>query len=473
MNTVSTLDREELRKLTKDQLIDIIFELSEKLDAQATRIDALERAAARSASPFSKGKGKGAKKKPGRKKGKGPFCNRVEPKAMPSDQVETTKVPLESGKCPECGENLDVKVEVASTIDAPAMPPRVIERFEVETGECPSCGAKVRGRHPDLPADQFGACAHRVGVNVLARAFAMHYYSGMTLRKTAEAIGIITGIGITQGALTQQAKKLCGKDGCFGKAYLGLRREIRREPVVNTDDTGWRTGGLPSYLMGFFTPSVAVYQVRDRHRHQEVQEMLGEDFDAILGTDRGTSYEAKAFDLLEQQKCLSHLLKNLSDVEKTKRGRARCFTRDLKKTLRAALGLWREYSSGKIDMIEYRRRGGKIELKLSCQLRNRVLSDKDNQRMLDGIGMQHDRGRILLFLRHPEVEPTNNRAERGLRPAVIARKVSQCSRNKTGAGIFEVMKSITATLALRGQNIAAGLADLMTGGSMPAKVPSR
>ena len=89
--------------------------------------------------------------------------------------------------------------------------------------------------------------------------------------------------------------------------------------------------------------------------------------------------------------------------------------------------------------------------------------------MLDGIGMQHDRGRVFLFLRRPEVEPTNNRAERGLRPAVIARKVSQCSRNATGAGIIETMKSITATLALRGHDIAKGLTDLMRGGSMPAR----
>ena len=177
---------------------------------------------------------------------------------------------------------------------------------------------------------------------------------------------------------------------------------------------------------------LAVYQVRDRHRHQEVQEMLGEGFDGILGTDRGTSYEAQVFDELQQQKCLSHLLKNLSTVEKTKRGPARCFTQKIKKTLRSGLKLWKDYKAGEINEEEYRRRGKEIDEKLSYQLRDRMLTDEDNQRMLDGIGMQHDRGRVFLFLTHPEVEPTNNSAERGLRPAVIARKVSQCSRNATG-----------------------------------------
>ncbi len=65
--------------------------------------------------------------------------------------------------------------------------------------------------------------------------------------------------------------------------------------------------------------------------------------------------------------------------------------------------------------------------------RDRVLLDRDNQRLLDEIGWHHDRGNLLRFLENPSIEPTNNRAERALRPAVIARKVSQCSKNDEGA----------------------------------------
>ena len=46
------------------------------------------------------------------------------------------------------------------------------------------------------------------------------------------------------------------------------------------------------------------------------------------------------------------------------------------------------------------------------------------------IGGHHDRGNLLRSLHEPTtVEPTNNAAERALRPAVIARKVSHCSKN--------------------------------------------
>ena len=91
----------------------------------------------------------------------------------------------------------------------------------------------------------------------------------------------------------------------------------------------------------------------------------------------------------------------------------------------------------------------------------------DNQRLPEGIGMQNGRGRVLLFLKHPEIEPTDNRTERGLRPAEIARKVLQCSKNVAGAKIYETMKSVTETLKLRNKNVARSLTDLFKGHPLP------
>ena len=72
-----------------------------------------------------------------------------------------------------------------------------------------------------------------------------------------------------------------------------------------------------------------------------------------------------------------------------------------------------------------------------------------------------------MFLLEPRIEPTNNRAERGLRPAVIARKVSQCSKNPRGAHTYEVLKSIFTTLALRTPNAASSFAALLRGEAFP------
>ncbi|RYD30073.1 MAG: hypothetical protein EOP86_20620, partial [Verrucomicrobiaceae bacterium] len=97
---------------------------------------------------------------------------------------------------------------------------------------------------------------------------------------------------------------LCAPGAVLRAAYEELREAVRASPVVNTDDTGWRIGGAAAFLMGFFTPLPAVFQIRRRHRHQEVVEMLGACFAGLPGTDRGTSYEAEALDTVEQQKCL-------------------------------------------------------------------------------------------------------------------------------------------------------------------------
>jgi transposase len=466
-------DRDELENLSVTELVSLVRRLLERVEALEAENASLReqlRAAKRPGAPFSKGAGPGPPKKPGRIRGKDRFERRGEPVPGPADRVEELRAPLDSPDCPRCGARLEVTESVATVEDTPPEPVRIIRRFRVERGTCAVCGWSGRGRHADLAPGQHGATAHRTGPQVMARALTLHYHFGLPLCKVPAVIGAATGIALSQSALTQAAAALCAPGAVLHTAYDGLREEVRASPVVNTDDTGWRIGGAAAFLMGFFTPLLAVFQIRWRHRHQEVVEILGACFAGLLGTDRGTSYEAGALDTVEQQKCLSHLLKNLSAVEETKTGRALAFTKELKATLREAIKLWRDHRTGECAPEPYRERGRIIRQKLDRQLRDRRLRDPDNQRLLDGIGLQHDNGRVLLFLERPEIEPTNNRAERGLRGAVIARKVSHCSKNERGARTYEVMKSITATLALRGHRVCRALADMISGRPMPLAV---
>ena len=57
------------------------------------------------------------------------------------------------------------------------------------------------------------------------------------------------------------------------------------------------------------------------------------------------------------------------------------------------------------------------------------------------------RGRVLLFLHDPTIEPTNNRGERSLRGAVIVRKLSHGSKNERGAEAFVGFTSVIQTAA--------------------------
>jgi hypothetical protein len=66
--------------------------------------------------------------------------------------------------------------------------------------------------------------------------------------------------------------------------------------------------------MAFDTDDATVYQVRPRHRHQEVQEVVPTDYQGVMVTDRGRSYEAYRFSRVKQQTCLAHLQKTLSTL---------------------------------------------------------------------------------------------------------------------------------------------------------------
>jgi len=59
------------------------------------------------------------------------------------------------------------------------------------------------------------------------------------------------------------------------------------------------------------------------------------------------------------------------------------------------------------------------------------------------------REHLFTFFEHPEVDPTNNLAERQLRPAVIARKLSCGNKTQAGRDSWQILSSIAATCSQR------------------------
>lgn len=489
---LQSLDRTALIQIIETMATDYAELLAERdvLRAKIKEQEEQLRDTKRAKAPFSKGQRKPNPKRPGRKSrkagDKGVFTNRPAPEPKEADQLQAIDVPLEIDrrKCPKCGCDLETHNETCTTEDIPATPARIILTFTVEVGACPRCGHIERGKNPNLGRNQNGANAHQVGPNFKAQALALHYHTGLPLRKVPEVMELATGIKITQSALTQTALTLSRGASCEGHAagkpgatdgllrahYAALRCGVEKSKKANTDDTGWRINAVLAFLMGFFTQDTEYFQIRYRHRHQEVQEVVGQNYEGLLGNDRGPSYEAKALERVRMQKCLSHILKNLSEVEKTKTGRAKHFSTKLKETLKAGIDLWNKLEKGEITRKAYDNRGRQLEESLSHQLRDREMSDRDNQRLLDGLGLQLDKGRLTLFLSYPEIEPTNNVAERGLRGPVIARKVSHCSKNVAGAEATSVLRSIFGTLVLRTKNkiaAVAAFAGLLRGEAFP------
>ena len=132
-----------------------------------------------------------------------------------------------------------------------------------------------RVRHADA-VDRYGASAHRVGRRVMAAAHVLHYGVGVPVRKVPAVLRALTGVELSQGAISQDALRRAR--GAVGDAYHKLRGSVRASPLVHTDDTRWRVDGGPAFLMAFETDEATVYQVRARHRNEEVREVVPSDY---------------------------------------------------------------------------------------------------------------------------------------------------------------------------------------------------
>jgi transposase len=438
-----------------------VEELLAENAALRAQLDRLASDSKRQAAPFSSGQRKAQPKRPGRKPGRGNFTFRT----LPTPDQWTAppiEVRLPDPACPCCGEPLhEQRVDLAAVTDLPPQPRPTVQPYRVWVYRCATCETTVRAPHPDLAPDQFGATAHRMGPRVMAAAHATHYGLGVPVRKVPAVLQLYTGVGLTQSAITQDALRRAS--GPIGSLYRALRDGVPQAEVVYTDDTGWRVGGERAHLMIFETDTATVFQVRARHRNEEVREMIGDDYPGVLVTDRGKSYDARELEGVKQQKCIPHALRSINQVLEIKQGRARHFGSRLKVLLKEGLLLWHEYHDHRGQLAGFEVRVRQHKAAVTRHLKPRRLVDADNQRLLDQFGGHHARGNLLRFLEDPRVEPTNNRSERGFRFAVIQRKVSQCSKTAGGAEAFAAFASVIKTAMRQGQDVVERLSALFRG----------
>jgi hypothetical protein len=248
--------------------------LNESASLEA-RLEQARRRSHRLAAPSS-GDGRAAHpERPGRKPGQGPFTSRPAPEPD-SAMGPPVDVRLAEPICPCRGLTPDLDgIEAASTTEVPPRPRPIVRTYRVHVYRCPPCGTRTRAPHPDLAADQYGATAHRPGSRVVATAHVLHCGSGVPVREVPRILRILTGVEPTRSAITRGAPRRAA--GGIGREYEDLRDQIARAPAVHADDTGWRIGGAPALLMTFETDTAAVYQARDRHRDEEVREVIPAD----------------------------------------------------------------------------------------------------------------------------------------------------------------------------------------------------
>ena len=446
------------RPPTYDELVDLTRRQARQLDELRAEVERLKaeleqsrRAGKRQAAPFSKGSPKADPKRPGRKAGH-PASHRPVP---PPEQVDRTiEVPLPPN-CPECHTPLNeapVTIRDQYQIDLPEPKP-VVTRFRVPVARCPACHRRVQGRHPEQTSDALGSAAVQYGPRLLGLAADLKHRLGVSYRKCSSVLLTLTGVVVASAALVRSGHRL---RKLAQPSYDRLVEAASKSAVQHVDETGWKIGGRSAWLWVFADEKVTLYRIRKSRAHDVVVEVLGEEFGGVLVSDCFLAYDPLPF---AKQKCLAHLLKTCSEIEQSKTRGAVRFSRRVAALLRRAMALKRR--RGTMGDRGYAVLRGKIHAELNRLLEG-TYTDPDNARLAKRLRKQ--RGHLLRFLDHDGVDATNNLAEREIRPAVIARKLSAGNRTEAGAETHAVLASVLRTCRRQGRDIIKTLEGLIRRG---------
>jgi transposase len=418
---------EELRveiQTLKDQIKD----LQDRNDGLSAKVAALETKNARQAAPFRipEKQRQLQPQKPGRKTGHAGSCRPVP--AVVDEQIE---VPLTA--CPQCGGSVEKARPVVQYLEElPVVRPRVI-RLTTHEAHCPGCRQTVRSTHPLQVSLARGAAGVQLGPRVLGMAATLNKQYGLTMRKTCAVLKSIFGLKLSAGGLVQGLQRMAGK---LEPAYEKLVARLRDGPYVHSDETSWWVGGPGHWLWVFTDKNTTVYRVAQGRGRPVLADVLGEAFGGVLVSDCLATYDD--FNPV-QHKCYSHHLKAISHAQEESPS---VWLEDLRWLLQAAMDLKQEPRAGQRAVLEQ-----KLE-KLLARPRPTNVEERVRRRM------EKQKDHLFTFLDHPEVDATNNLAERQLRPAVIARKVSCGNKTSRGAHTWEILTSLSATCVQRSESFA-------------------
>lgn len=411
------------------------------------RLEALERQAHRSAAPFrrrdERKKPPAQHGKPGRKPGHPPAF-----RARPQVIDEHIEVPLTG--CPQCGGPVKGVTPCEQFIeDLPPTRPHVTH-LVTYVGSCAACG-EVRSTHPKQVSTATGAAATHLGPRALGLATQLSKQFGLTTRKCARILEALGGLRITPGGLVQAMHRVADRtQGWFDD----LVNNLRHQPAAYVDETSWWVGGPGYWLWTFTCPASTVYRVDPSRGRNVVLELLGDDFGGVLVSDCLASYENLPFTM---QKCYAHHLKAIASARDRKPEDQRGYLNELAQMLHAAIVLGRLRQD--LPPPRFARARHFLDQRADALILPHR-TDPEEERVANRLRKR--RQHLFTFLDYPGVDATNNRAERALRPAVIARKLSCGNKTLRGKQTWEILASLTATCQQNARDFVESLRPYLT-----------
>lgn len=423
-------------ELLRAQIAELIAEvkaLKEKLGLNSTN----------SSLPPSRDLHKIIKNKPksGRKRGAQFGHKGVGRKLVPIEQVRNVVKCVPNSKC-KCGGEILVQADYRrhQVFELPEIKP-VITEYQLHDGVCACCKQETGA---ELPLD--------VGTNVLGpRAMALmtqlssQYHLSKQLIK--KFFSETLGIRICTGTVSNTEGRV---SNALAEPYANLEASLAQQAHLNIDETGYKEQNKRGYIWVFSSNTICVFKAKLSRAKSVLVETL-KHFKGKITSDRYAAYNV--ISTQNRQSCWAHLIRDFTRFANSQYPDVGAIGEKLLEQSEQMFGARALFKSGEIQKEELLSRIKPIKKSVEQLLRKGSVMFLRKKFSVTCANIFKLRTTLWLWLEDLSIEPTNNLAERQLRPYVIWRKLSFGSQSERGSRFVERTMSVAVTCKQSGTDV--------------------
>ena len=363
--------------------------------------------------------------------------------------------------CTICGEKLqgeDPEPYRHQIIEMPIVRPDVVE-YRLHELDCEHCGAKTRA---ELPA---GVTPKSYGQGLAAWIAILSSEYRQSYRQVEKLLKELCGVEISRGTIGRARAEI---NAAVELATISAQEYVQQQPVVNVDETGFKQyngdgqnpGKKRGWLWVVVTPLVSFFTVALSRSQATAQAILG-NYTGLVGSDRCPSYGWLEND--HRQVCWAHLLRDFQAMAERSGASAEIGNSLLRKGHRL-FHWWHRVRDGTMSRALFVEATNLLCAAVKAELESAInlpISRSEATPLAKTVRTCQQLLKIeeamWTFVDHPDLEPTNNVAERALRPAVIWRNTSFGSQSQGGSEFVSRMLTVSYSLKAQGRSVLAFL----------------
>lgn len=248
-------------------------------------------------------------------------------------------------------------------------------------------------------------------------------------------------------------------------------RDYVRWNDTNVDETPWREENRRAWLWTVLTPKASLYAIRRSRGARVLEEVLSADYAGTIGSDRAKAYDR--YPLRQRQLCWAHLRRDAQAMI-DRGGPAQKVGEQLLEHIEVLFAWRRRLREGTWSRRTWQEQMGGLRRSFRQELQwgTRVRWRKTAATCRELLAKERA---LWTFVRIPEIDETNNRAERSLRHPVQWRKTSYGTASEQGSRFVESMLTVLATCQQHQQNtfvyLTACCRTFFSGAAPPALIP--